>query len=223
MKKKRIIARYPIGQLRTEERDGAHYVTGYAALFNVISEEIWPGVREKLAPGAFTDALKTSDVRANINHDSNLVLGRTSSGTLKLTEDELGLFFEVQLPDTTYARDLGELMRRGDVRENSFAFSVLPENIAVERVDEHNSIETVHKIERLYDVSIVAFPAYPQTFSVYRDLLAALETDPLNPEGRAARGGEAQQEAEAGAREATLQAARLASADTTLRLRERSF
>src|SRR5579862_1952244 len=112
-------------QFRSEQNaDGTHTITGYAALYSVLSNELAPGVREKIAPGAFDAALTKSEVTANINHDDTFLLGRTSSGTLTLSTDSMGLRFEVVLPDTSYARDLGVLMSRGDIRECSFAFTV---------------------------------------------------------------------------------------------------
>jgi hypothetical protein len=165
-----------IKDFRAETKDdGKHYVSGYAALFNVLSEELAPGMREKLAPGSFTDALLRSDPTANINHDDQYLLGRVSAGTLALREDALGLFFEVEVPDTSYARDLAVLMQRGDVTKNSFAFTVAPEDISVEAVNKTERIETINRVQELYDVAIVTSrPAYSQTFNAYR----ALTQDP---------------------------------------------
>lgn len=165
----------PIHNFRQEVReDGKHFISGYAARFDVLSDYIAPGVREKLAPGAFHDALATSDPTANINHDDQYLLGRVSAGTLTLLEDELGLFFECEVPDTSYARDLAVLMKRGDVTKNSFAFTVNPEDVEVQRISETESIETVKRVRELFDVAIVTSrPAYPQTFSAYRALADA--------------------------------------------------
>jgi HK97 family phage prohead protease len=151
-----------------QNEDGTHTITGYAALYNVLSNELAPGVREKIAPGAFDAALDGADCTCNVNHDDTFLLGRTSSGTLKLSTDSMGLKFDVTMPDTSYARDLGVLMARGDMQECSFAFTVDPANIDIERVNDTDIVETIRSVEDLYDVSVVTRGAYSQTFSVYR-------------------------------------------------------
>lgn len=135
-------------------------ITGYAAVFNSYSEEMW-GFREIITPGAFTDALKKSDVRALINHDANLVLGRNTSGTLTMTEDDNGLAVEIDPPDTQYARDLQTCMKRGDIDQMSFAFIVADAHWN----DTHDGlpVRTITRMEELFDVSIVTYPAYPAT------------------------------------------------------------
>ena len=141
-------------------------IIGYAAVFNQWSEDLG-GFREMILPGAFSNALN-DDVRALINHDANLVLGRTRSGTLVLTEDEVGLRIKITLPNTQYARDLVEAMRRGDVDQMSFGFAV--ETDRWYEQDGQTRREIV-KVARLYDVSVVTFPAYPQTIAQARDVL----------------------------------------------------
>jgi len=130
-------------------------LTGYAAVFNSV-QEIFPGFREVIRPGAFAKTIKEADVRALINHDANLVIGRTKAGTLKLWEDAKGLRYEVQLPDTSYARDLIESISRGDVSGSSFAFRP---------IKEHTTADGVREIleARLFDVSPVTYPAYAAT------------------------------------------------------------
>lgn len=141
-------------------------IIGYAARFNELSEEMW-GMREKIAPGAFTEAIGKSDVRALWNHDPNYVLGRTKNGTLQIREDEHGLFYEVTPPDAQWARDLVESIKRGDVDQSSFAFTV-----DVEQWDESSepSIRTIVKVRELFDVSPVTYPAYPTATSGVRSL-----------------------------------------------------
>ncbi len=141
-------------------------IIGYAARFNELSEEMW-GMREKIAPGAFTEAIGKSDVRALWNHDPNYVLGRTKNGTLQIREDEQGLFYEVTPPDTQWARDLVESIKRGDVDQSSFAFTV-----DVQEWDESSEpvIRTIVKVRELYDVSPVTYPAYPTATSGVRSL-----------------------------------------------------
>lgn len=145
-----------------EERDDGKLgkIIGHAAVFDE-ETEIAGLFREKVAKGAFKDSIKADDIRALFNHDSNHVLGRNKSGTLKLTEDEKGLAIEVEPPDTQFARDLMTSIKRGDVDQMSFGFRVLH--------DEWESgegtgmdLRTLRKVQ-LFDVSPVTFPAYEGT------------------------------------------------------------
>ncbi len=141
-------------------------IIGYAARFNELSEEMW-GMREKISPGAFTEAIGKSDVRALWNHDPNYVLGRTKNGTLQIREDEQGLFYEVTPPDAQWARDLVESIKRGDVDQSSFAFTV-----EAQEWDERSDpmVRTITKVRELFDVSPVTYPAYPTATSGVRSL-----------------------------------------------------
>ena len=151
-------------ELRTDEDDGK--LKGHAAVFNQLSEPLW-GFREKIAPGAFAETIKADDIRALFNHDSNLVLGRNTAGTLSLEEDKRGLLVEIDLPDTQFARDLRKTIHRGDVDQMSFGFNVIDDSL--ETIDEE-VIRTL-KTVALFDVSPVTFPAYPQTDVAVRSFL----------------------------------------------------
>ena len=158
--------------LRVETGGDCPVVEGYAALYNVRSQNLG-GFVEYIEPGAFKRALSEShDVRALIDHDSSKVLGRTRSGTLELTSDERGLRIRCPLPNTSYARDLAESMRRGDVSQMSFAFRPTGDS----KFDGHEVVEgrklAVHRVRDcdLLDVSIVTYPAYPQTEASVRSL-----------------------------------------------------
>jgi len=144
---------------------------GYAVVYNSDSENMG-GFYEQIAPGAFRDVMG-DDVRAYLNHDENRLLGRVSSGTLTISSDDRGLYYEVKMPNTTYAKDLIELMKRGDINQSSFAF-LIGDDYWEERNGETYRIIT--KISRLLDVSPVAQPAYPDATSeiTTRDL----ETEP---------------------------------------------
>lgn len=142
-----------------EGADGMH-LEGYAALFNSRSENLG-GFTETIRPGAFRASLKArNDIKMLWNHDSGAVLGSTRAGTLVLTEDERGLRVSATLPNTSYGRDASELVRRGDVTAFSFGFSM-----PARGGDEWNGdgTERVLKSVRLHEVSLVAFPAYPET------------------------------------------------------------
>ena len=144
---------------------------GYAAVFNSLSEEMW-GFRERILPGAFTRTLKeNADVRCLINHDPNLVLGRTRASTLRLMEDERGLSYSDDLPETSYALDLAESIRRGDVSQSSFGFRVAGDRWLKEDKADIREIIDVD----LFDVSAVTFPAYTQTRVEIRSFIKHLE------------------------------------------------
>lgn len=153
----------------TEVKDG-NYVYGYAALFNSMSEELF-GFREIIDPGAF-DQTDISDVRALFNHDSNLLLARTKSGTLDLEIDQNGLKYEFEAPNTSYGKDLVELMKRGDVTQSSFGFTIASDGEYWEVRDGEIPIRHITRVEKLYDVSPVTYPAYPDTSVAVRSLEA---------------------------------------------------
>lgn len=169
-KTKRENLTFEIRELAKVE-DGTVRVSGYASVFDKPSENLG-GFVERIKPGAFTETLKEnrSDPRLLWDHNSQYVLGRRSAGTLVLEEDAKGLRFEATLPDTTYARDLAVLMERGDVREMSFGFNVIRD--AWFDVDKPIMKRDVLEV-RLIEISIVSFPAYPQTSVKLRDIAGA--------------------------------------------------
>ena len=128
---------------------------GHAAVFNEIGEGAF--FREQISPGAFKASIKKDDIRALRNHNSDYVLGRKKNGTLKLKEDDIGLAVEITPPDTQWARDLRESLRRGDIDQMSFAFEVLRETW-----DEEDELRTLEKV-KLWEVSPVTFPFYEGT------------------------------------------------------------
>lgn len=169
MSGKDIERRFLAKEVRLDTSGGAPKIRGYAAVFNTLSEDLG-GFREQIATGAFTDALGSSDVRALINHDPNHVLGRSTSGTLTMREDATGLAVEIVPPDTQSARDLVELMKRGDVSQMSFAFTVGKEDQQWTRDGSGPWLRTIKKVARLFDVSVVTYPAYPATSAAVRAL-----------------------------------------------------
>lgn len=150
---------------KTEAEKDCRNIAGYGSVFGTESEDLG-GFREIIAEGAFNDVLK-DDVRALFNHDSNLILGRTTASTLKLMIDENGLGYEVDMPNTSYANDLLISIERGDVTQSSFAFTV-EDDEWLER--DGKIIRVVNKVARLYDVSPVTYPAYPDATVAARSL-----------------------------------------------------
>lgn len=150
-------------------------ITGYAAVFNKRSVNFgskdYP-FYEIIEPGAFREVLK-DDVKAVIDHRGGLAtLARTKSGTLSISEDDLGLRFEFEPPDTQAGRDIMEILKRGDIDQASFAFTVKRGGDKMEENDKGEMIRTILAggIERLYDVSVVTEPAYPDTLVQARDV-----------------------------------------------------
>lgn len=166
---KDIERRIQCKEVRLDDSTGKPSIRGYAAVFNQLSEDLG-GFREQLSTGAFSDAIGNSDVRALINHDPNLVLARNKSATLAMREDSTGLYVEITPPDTQAARDLIELMKRGDVNQMSFAFTVGREDQTWTRDGTGPWLRTIKKVQRLFDVSVVTYPAYPQTSAAVRAL-----------------------------------------------------
>lgn len=146
-------------------------IEGHAALFEKLSEPMF-GFREKIASGAFTNSLRKDDIRALFNHDANYVLGRNKAKTLKLREDDLGLYIEIDPPDTQWAKDLQESIRRGDISQMSFGFITLKDEW--QHTKGKDSIRTLLEV-KLYDVSPVTYPAYPETSVKVRDYINALK------------------------------------------------
>lgn len=160
----REIRAYSFGklELRADEKDKPPRIGGYAAVFNQLSEPMF-GFRERIKPGAFKDSIGADDIRALWNHDANIVLGRREAGTLRLKEDKVGLAVEIDLPDTQAGRDAMESVRRGDVSQMSFAFQVRKQQWTAEGEGDDEQLTRDLLDVRLFEVSPVTFPAYPQT------------------------------------------------------------
>jgi len=139
-------------------------IRGYAAVFNQLSEVIF-GFRERILPGAFKSSLG-NDVRALVNHDPAAIIGRTKNGTLTLREDDRGLYSEISPPNTTLGHDTVESIKRGDLDQMSFGFQIVKDDW---KHEEKQLIREIHDVE-LFDVSVVAFPAYTQTSVAVRSL-----------------------------------------------------
>lgn len=139
----------------TEEK----VIEGYFAVFNQ-ETELWPGAYEEISPDAFNET-QSEDIRALINHDTTLVLGRNTSGTLELREDARGLWGSIKTnPNDMDAMNLYERVRRGDVTQCSFGFDILKEK--TEWRDD-GSVKWILEKVKLYEVSVCTFPAYEGT------------------------------------------------------------
>jgi HK97 family phage prohead protease len=149
------------------EGDDKPIIKGYAAKFNSNSEDLG-GFVERIKPGAFSKALKDSDIRALKNHDPNLLLGRNKAGTMRIDENKVGLRFEVDVPNTATGRDTVEEIRRGDITGCSFAFTIKSD--AWEENDDGPWIRTINEVKQLFDVGPVVYPAYPDTTVAARSL-----------------------------------------------------
>ena len=163
-----------VGDLRIESRDegaASRTITGYAAKFDCMSTPIMGWFVESIARGAF-EGCDMSDVIMCFNHRDDSILARTTSGTLRLEVDEVGLRFSFEAPNTTIGNDMLELVRRGDISKCSFRFVVEQDKWVY--ADDSNGLKyderTILKFSRVADVSLVVFPAYPDTEASVRHL-----------------------------------------------------
>lgn len=138
--------------------DDAMKIQGFALRFNEESNLLGEFV-EVISPEALKDA-DMSDVRMLINHDQNYVIGRTTAGTLDLEVTDEGLYFRCTLPNTTYARDVYENIKLGNIRECSFGMIVGSDGDTFEKRSDGIFKRTINKIQTIFDCSVVSFPAY---------------------------------------------------------------
>lgn len=154
------LERRAFADCRAEASDNGKRIKGYAIRFHALSEDLG-GFREYIAPEAVDRTISEGlDVRALVDHDSGKVIGRTRSGTLALRKDSKGLRIEIEPDeDISYARDVMRAVARGDISGMSFGFRTLEDEWNYEG---KTPIRTVTDM-RISEVSIVSFPAYPQT------------------------------------------------------------
>ena len=145
-------------EFKTREDSGDLYIEGYFAVFNS-NYDLGMGMSESIAPGAFTNTL-ADDIRALVNHDTTLVLGRTTAHTLEVRQDEHGLWGRVQInPNDQDAMNLYARVQRGDVSQCSIGFDILDEETEYRGEEVHWTIRDI----KLYEVSACTFPAYEET------------------------------------------------------------
>lgn len=161
----------------TQTKEGKKFLTGYAIKFGQRSKKL--GNYYEIINSRALDGVDLTDVKALVDHDYSKVLGRTLSNTLSLEIDNVGLKFEIELADTTYANDLYKSIERGDVNECSFGFQINEtdrNSTTVERIDSDTYLRTVKKIKELREISIVSLPAYENTNAeIKRDLEQAVK------------------------------------------------
>lgn len=146
-------------EFNTREDGDDLYIEGYFAVFNSIYDVDY-GMSESIAPGAFTKWL-AGDIRALVNHDTTLVLGRTSAHTLELSQDERGLWGKVKInPKDQDAMNLYARVQRGDVTQCSIGFDIIDEETEFR---EDGSVHWTIREIKLYEVSACTFPAYEET------------------------------------------------------------
>lgn len=148
-------------EARAEGESSARVIAGYGAIFNSWSNPIW-WFKEQVAPGAFEGA-DFSRCIACFNHDEHTIMARYSAGTLKLSVDEKGLYFEFEVPNTTVGNDLYENIRLGNISQCSFKFIVEEDSWKYAEDDSQLDERTILKISHVLDVSPVVYPAYEET------------------------------------------------------------
>lgn len=146
-------------EFNTREDGDDLYIEGYFAVFNSVYD-LGYGMSESIAPGAFTNTL-ADDIRALVNHDTTLVLGRTSAHTLEVSQDERGLWGNVKInPNDQDAMNLYARVKRGDVSQCSIGFDIIDEETEYR---EDGSVHWTIRDIKLYEVSACTFPAYEET------------------------------------------------------------
>lgn len=146
-------------KLKTRAEEDEMIIEGYFAVYNT-ETELWPGAFEEIAPGSFDNTL-SNDIRALINHDTSLVLGRTKAGTLELKTDSRGLWGRIKInPNDTDAVNLYERVKRGDVNQCSFGFNIISEETEYR---DDGTVKWIIKEVDLHEVSVCTFPAYEET------------------------------------------------------------
>lgn len=156
-----------VAEIRTLESGGTNIVSGYALKFDTLSHDFGYGddhVYETLDKRCL-DETDMSNVAALINHDANMLLGRTGFN-LELRTDDIGLYFEVRPTETSYAKDLITNMQSGIIAKCSFGFVPDPKSIEWSKRADGSYLRTIKKIKQLFDVSVVTYPAYEDTESV---------------------------------------------------------
>lgn len=175
---RRFTPRTDVSLQQRAEGDKPPVIAGYGSVFYDgtpnTEYRLWEDYIERILPGAFDDVVKRDDVVCLFNHSDNLILGRSSAGTLRLTLDGKGLRYECDAPNTSYSRDLQESLGRGDVKGSSFSFLVAEDRTT--KLEDGTWIVEILKIKRLFDVGPVTIPAYTGTEAELRALKQRAES-----------------------------------------------
>ncbi len=164
-KRNALVVPFELAEFRSDHTDDLITIRGYAAVYFKKKDpgtefSFDPTMRERIAPGAFDRAIAEDDVIATFNHNPDLLLARTSSGTLSLKSDRKGLRYTIRAGDTSTARDVREHIRRQDLAGSSFTFRVTDQELSEQK--DGSLIRTITEVE-LYEVGPVATPAYAAT------------------------------------------------------------
>ena len=152
---------FTIENLEFRAEEDNNVVVGYGSVFNTMSNDLG-GFREVIAPTAFEGRLE-DDVRFLFNHDPNMLLARSTNGTLRMSVDHIGLRYEAQIPDTSTGRDVLTLLRNNTLNQNSFAFIVEDDSWEVR---DGMNVRTINKVSMLADISLVSYPAYSEAKTI---------------------------------------------------------
>ena len=189
----RRLEHYPgaLCEIRANEEGDSPKLVGLGAPYGVWSEDLGGGFgkfRERFEAGAFRESVAADDIRALYNHESGQVLGRVSAGTLRLNETERGIEYEIDLPDTSFARDLAVSVERKDVTGNSFGFTVPDPDTDQHWEERDGTIWRTITRAKMLELGPQPFPAYPQTEVENRSLQLLMEAArrALGPNGMSA-------------------------------------
>lgn len=159
--------------IQRNDEGGGLVVEGYAAVYDAPSKELNAGGKtfiERIQRGAFDEVVRnlenqSKDCVATFQHDRNIPLARTSSGTLSLESDDVGLKFRFEVPKTTLGKDVEVMLERGDLSQCSFVATAAKDDIAIQRDSENSELwrQEITNFRSLYDISLVVDPAYEQT------------------------------------------------------------
>lgn len=147
--------------IREDANPDVMAIKGYVVKFNERSSLLYDEWYERVAKGAFAKSLQQNTIKALWNHNSDIVLGSTKSNTLKLIEDDVGLRFDLELPNSSQAKDIYESIKRGDVDGVSFGFYIRENGDKWEYLKEEDVYERTLLDIDLIEISPTPFPAYP--------------------------------------------------------------
>ena len=159
--KDREIRRLPVSKIELREQEGEKVIKGYAVVWDEISPDYY-GFKEVFRKGAFTKTLQESKIYFVHGHDLNSVLGQNRNGTLNLVQDDVGLRFELKVPNTQLGNDIYTLVKDGTLSEMSFRFAPIKENVEID--EEKEEVLREIKEAQLWEISTVAFAWYRNTY-----------------------------------------------------------